>query len=150
MDRLAGGEIGGARASSSLSRSFAIHTPRIGSAASGTTEVLHCSFDPTAGDRVCSCCWLCRWPRGPVDLVQAPPGKRSCRIPGRWRELHPSNPNQPQALITSPIPKEARLATTIVKKSRHIEAFPTSSFVPNANQNSRHSATGAKVSATTK
>ena len=38
----------------------------------------------------------------------------------------------------------------MVVKSRHIEAFPNSSLVPNANQNSAHSDTGANVSATTR
>src|SRR6266498_3130123 len=62
---------------------------------------------------------------------------------------HANKPNQLQAFTISPIPKEARLAMMMARKSR-IEALSNTSPLPNASQNRMHSATGANVSATTK
>src|SRR5262249_58070660 len=83
-------------------------------------------------------------------------GERGVRPPQRLsdtghssaRPPRGSQPNQPRARSASPPPNEARFATTIASISRHIERVPSSSRRPNAAQKSRHSATGANVSAT--
>ena len=108
------------------------------------------------------------WPGGFSDLVQTPKAQASR---GGWGSTvtvflcefanyaekkflraipQPNNPNQSHALKTSPTPNEVRFAMMILAKSRHIARDPSFSVCRKANQNRMHSATGAKVSATTK